>query len=355
MRDHDQPVDNEEDYTSTRIIDFVEAFPKEVSQEKSSKLDPYFYKKLINHIDDAIVVLDKNLRVVYYNRKFYEILERRLKKYTAFPGLLTDKGSKAKFYRMVRDLREISVGRTALSIQGISEAHGCDAAASRHEDFLILTIKVRRETEMSDLMKIHEDRINTIQNINSQLSHEIRSPLSVVEMNLEYCHNHAITCPTQKRAGDIISPLEEALLQVRYVTSILHNLSKYSKMGHNIKEEIVNVKEVLETTVDILRRASDLKGLGANQFKLSTSKMDDPSYAKINKIWLSQVIWNLCTNAYEAISPDGKICVKGSTTEDFVFIRVINTGRISEDIEKLFSPYFSSKENSRGLGLAIVR
>lgn len=72
---------------------------------------------------------------------------------------------------------------------------------------------------------------------------------------------------------------------------------------------------------------------------------------------LSAAIINLLKNGIEAIAHKGSINIEAGTEDDYLFITISDTGSgiDNEDLNKIFSPFYSKKEMGMGLGLAYVR
>ncbi len=71
---------------------------------------------------------------------------------------------------------------------------------------------------------------------------------------------------------------------------------------------------------------------------------------------LEQVFINLFANAVDAMSGDGTLTVKAEEEHNLVRIRVSDTGKgiPREAMDRMFEPFYSTKEKGTGLGLAIV-
>lgn len=131
--------------------------------------------------------------------------------------------------------------------------------------------------------------------------------------------------------------------------------------------------------IDVVDSFSDLsqmlKRLLGEQIKLDIYHDSDLGFVRVDTVQFSQVIINLCINAKDAMSNSGSLSIKtynykldapyhfGADTinaGEFVAIDVIDTGcGISEEnMDKIFDPFFSTKQNvagsGTGLGLAMV-
>ena len=72
---------------------------------------------------------------------------------------------------------------------------------------------------------------------------------------------------------------------------------------------------------------------------------------------MEQVFVNILKNAVEAIGEDGRITIRLGMLQDrpFAVVEDTGTGIDPEMAERLFTPFFSTKENQRGLGLTLVQ
>jgi len=72
---------------------------------------------------------------------------------------------------------------------------------------------------------------------------------------------------------------------------------------------------------------------------------------------LHRALSNLVLNAMDAMPEGGKLTLSGKCVGDRVEIRVTDTGEglTPEECERLFTPYYTTKEHGTGLGLAIVQ
>jgi signal transduction histidine kinase len=72
---------------------------------------------------------------------------------------------------------------------------------------------------------------------------------------------------------------------------------------------------------------------------------------------LHRAISNLALNALDAMPQGGTLTIRTRHQDDRVFVEVADTGSglTREECERLFTPYYTSKQHGTGLGLAIVQ
>jgi nitrogen fixation/metabolism regulation signal transduction histidine kinase len=230
-------------------------------------------------------------------------------------------------------------------------------------------------------------RIGAWQEMAQRLAHEIKNPLTPIQLAVQECH--------RKYAGD--NPRFRALLdttleiveeEVGTLRRLVGNFSSFARLPH---------AELREASLrDFLRECSEQLGhLGneppaegaeevviaheahdAHDVEVRWELPDDPLVAAIDRQMLRRVLVNLVRNAIEAIRGAravtlpaagvgddevdglrGRVIVSARRAEGSVSIVVEDDGPgVAEAArERIFDPYFTSKRQGTGLGLAIVK
>ena len=151
------------------------------------------------------------------------------------------------------------------------------------------------------------------------------------------------------------------IMNIAHKASVLsEQLLNYAR-GGSFNPKIVDLNQVIKETVEL--QEISLPPNVELIFSL------EPNLEKIygDKGQLSQVVMNLVMNAAEAIQNEGKIWIETYNVQileeieniapgDYVLLRVKDTGEgmDSETLDKIFEPFFSTKDFGRGLGLAAV-
>jgi nitrogen fixation/metabolism regulation signal transduction histidine kinase len=221
-------------------------------------------------------------------------------------------------------------------------------------------------------------RIGAWQQMAQRLAHEIKNPLTPIQLAVQECHRKYGGGDAKYRAL-LDTTLEIVEEEVGTLRRLVGNFSSFARLPH---------AELREGSVrDFLRECSEQLGhLGAELAEDGSEDVivahdvdvrwevpDDPMPAAIDRQMLRRVLVNLVRNAVEAIrgargaqrsapgpdaeSPRGHVVVRAQAAGDGVAIVVEDDGPgVPEPArERIFDPYFTTKTEGTGLGLAIVK
>jgi signal transduction histidine kinase len=181
------------------------------------------------------------------------------------------------------------------------------------------------------------------------VAHTIRNPLTSVNMRLYSLKRSLAMSESQAEDFQVISE------EIRHIDTIVRNFLEFSRPP-KLKMQRVSPSDVVDMALVLLRYRLESYGVEV--------KLVRPQ--KLPEIWadpdqFKEVLVNLMLNACEVMVGGGGITIREETGEDaslgpVVIIRVSDTGPgIPESIrDKIFQPFFSTKEEGTGLGLSIA-
>ena len=179
----------------------------------------------------------------------------------------------------------------------------------------------------------------------SGISHEIRNPLGIIRSSAELLKKKMASFDPSNTIPDII--VEESGRLNNIITDFL-NFAK-PKMPGFAK---CHVEEILEKNIKYLSSQTESQGY-------IIKKHHDNNLPAIMADFdmLYQAFLNLLINAIQAMQNGGTIYTKISSTGDAVTILIEDEGEgIPDDLtEKIWDPFFTTKEKGTGLGLVIVK
>jgi signal transduction histidine kinase len=181
------------------------------------------------------------------------------------------------------------------------------------------------------------------------VAHSVRNPLTSVKMRLFSMERTLSFTPSQKDDFEVISE------EIRHIDTIVGNFLEFSRPP-KLKMQRVSPSDVVDMSVQLLRHR-----LESYEVKVEVIRDERLPEISADPDQLKEVLVNLIVNACEAMVDGGMIKIieekKNSANSAVVeIIKVSDNGPgIPEAIqEKLFQPFFSTKEEGTGLGLSIA-
>ncbi len=193
--------------------------------------------------------------------------------------------------------------------------------------------------------------LSTIGMLARWMAHEIRNPLSSLNINIELL---------REELGE-----EVELSQKEEIHSLINFISYETlRLENNLKEfldfnrlpplkfEWISLNEVLDSVVRLLRPDAQMKNA-----KIETHFQKKLPMAKIDVSQFNLAISNLLINCIQAVSEKGEIHLftRGSKKNIFIIIRDNGIGISKEHLSKIFDFMFSTKPMGSGLGLSIAK
>lgn len=211
----------------------------------------------------------------------------------------------------------------------------------------------------------HVARLNTVGEMASGLAHEINQPLAAIATYTQGCLHRLRNAQSHNNdpaqlAEQLTGTLEQIVVQAQRAANIVQHLRNFVTKGKPHREP-TDLTKVVSLALSMMRNT-----LIKQEIELDIIQDEFLPIVEADPIQIEQVILNLLRNAAEAMLevPADKrrlridINSQSTTAETgFVYIAISDSGpgiaRTHED--KISSPFFSTKAEGMGLGLAISR
>ncbi len=197
--------------------------------------------------------------------------------------------------------------------------------------------------EMEARMR-HADRLASLGRMSANIAHEIRNPLASLTGAIEALTADAIIEGAERESlRQIVSRESDRL------NRIIKDFLAYARPTP-LQRARTDVAALLDDVLVLLEHRPLPETIKV--FRAFTT----PLWADVDANALRQSLWNLCLNAVEAMPDGGELnvgaCVRGARIE----IWVADTGRgiAAKDLGHIFEPFYSTKPEGSGLGLALV-
>lgn len=210
--------------------------------------------------------------------------------------------------------------------------------------------KEQEKIHLEDTMILAQAKQEAIGEIISMIAHQWRQPLYVVGMALNNI-KASLDLDEKVNKKELHKYIDIASHKVQELSQIIENFSNFF-IPNQVKETI-SIEEILNGIVAIV--SENLKDYNI----VLTIQNNAKSFLFVNKSSLIQVLLNIILNAKEALLfkqvKQATITVTVEEIEDMVAISICdNAGGIGESImDKIFKPYFTTKEQLNGAGLGL--
>ncbi|MGA9545525.1 MAG: ATP-binding protein [Candidatus Sulfotelmatobacter sp.] len=197
------------------------------------------------------------------------------------------------------------------------------------------------------------ERVATWRELARRLAHELKNPLFPLQLTVENLVRARRQTPEQFE--EVFRESSRTLLaEIANLKGIIARFSEFSKMPQPQLQR-VQVNEVIRGAVQLFQAQLDAPG----RAKINCDLQLDPHLGAISADaeLLHRAISNLVLNAMDAMPQGGTLTLRTRDDGSQVVIEVADTGAglTPEECERIFTPYYTSKEHGTGLGLAIVQ
>ncbi len=215
---------------------------------------------------------------------------------------------------------------------------------------VVLLVEDLTERKALDARLAHQDRLASVGRVAAGVAHEIGNPLTAitsVAQNLRY----------EEDPAEIHERVQLILQQAKRINAIVRALVTFSHAGVMGGEEEAPFLQV--RLAPLLSEAAQLARLGRKEADVAcVSHCPEALEVMGNAQRLEQVFVNLLTNAIDASPPGGRVECFAEQHDERLLVRVVDQGHgiPPEVAQRIFEPFFSTKQpgEGTGLGLALV-
>jgi PAS domain S-box-containing protein len=185
------------------------------------------------------------------------------------------------------------------------------------------------------------DRLNLIGEMAAGIGHEVRNPMTTVKGFLQLLKEKERYAQDRDTMDLMIEELDRANSIITEFLSLAKNKAVELKM-QSLNQKIKTILPLIQA--DAMKQDKNIE-----------LELGDIPNIKIDKNEIQQLVLNLVRNGLEAMPPGGVLTIKTFLEGDRVVLAVKDQGRgiALEVLEKIGTPFFTTKDNGTGLGLAV--
>ncbi len=192
-------------------------------------------------------------------------------------------------------------------------------------------------------------QISILSELAVQAVHEIRNPLSSIKGFAQLIQE---SLDDEDDRKEYINIIVKEIERLNKLVKEVFNLTRVKE----IKESCEDIHKIIEDIVPLCNMYSKMSKKQA-KIKIIKKFCSDFPLIPVDKEQMKQVFLNLINNAIEAMENKGEIVITTEKAGDCGIIKIEDTGcGIDEkDLSKVFTPFYTTKEEGTGLGLCIVK
>jgi two-component system sensor histidine kinase PilS (NtrC family) len=322
-----------------------------------------FNRNVIQSLDSGLLTVDLRGRINFLNRTAERILDLNGERppevsiYDLFPALnrVTDETLK-KASDPISDYQRYetqfinSEGRKIYLGFSISPLTGPDGSLIGHT---LIFQDITRFKEMEEQMK-RLDKMAAINQLAAGMAHEIRNPLTSLSGSIQMLKSELTLQSHQERLMDIILRESERL------NALITDFLLFAQPPRTDRT-VSNLKNILEETIEMLVHSPSYH----EGIRIRYPHPLEDIRVLVDPDQMKQVFWNLILNAVQAMGERGELTVvleRGTDglsyqkPKEWVTISISDSGRgiAPHEKEKIFEPFYTTKDRGTGLGLSIV-
>jgi signal transduction histidine kinase len=334
------------------------------SSRPEDLLGDRFFRHLVFNLRTGVLAITRDGRIAVMNDMAYRVL--------ALPG--RDEYIGRPFVEVLHDVPEVMrvfqqafdgndlPNRAEMRLRKTGRAMGYTLSHIHDDDGRMvgatLFFKDLTRVEQMEERERLRDRLAALGEMAAAIAHEVKNPLASIEVSAGILRRQ-------------LSDREDAL-------EILGDIIKEAKMANSIVVEVLEFVRPIQLQVErapldeVLKDSITLAEGKMRRGAVSINTAIEPDVPELlaDPHQLRQLFSNLLANAFEALGGEGHVDIKvwllpgeeepvgaadPQPPQVVVEVRDSGPGIAPDDLERIFSPFFSTKPQGTGLGLAIVR
>jgi two-component system, NtrC family, sensor histidine kinase PilS len=303
-------------------------------------------ENIVRSLSSGLLTVDQDGFVLFANPTAHELLGR-----TSgldgrhcdelIPGLgdhLDDSGGFRNRFELTltrhNDNRELDLGLT------------CSPLLDEDGAFLGHIINFQDVTDVREMERVlrRNERLAALGTLAASVAHEVRNPLAAISGCAELLDSESVDEEDQR----LIRVIRRESARLATIVSELLDYTRPRQPQRARVDLVAALRELADSfTADP----------GHDEIELMLSVPSTPVEAELDLGQLTQVLWNLVRNGAQAMDGCGRLELGLQQTSERVRLSVRDYGRgiPSEDLERIFEPFYSTKDGGTGIGLALVQ
>ncbi|HUA37115.1 MAG TPA: ATP-binding protein [Candidatus Sulfopaludibacter sp.] len=225
-----------------------------------------------------------------------------------------------------------------------------EETVQRRTEALQKEIAERKRLEMA---KLQAERLATVGTMAAQVAHEVRNPLGSITLNLDLIQKEIDTLaaasahPTEE-GRELV---EDMRAEINRIQRVIKDYLQFARLPRLQRRSLALNEFLAEKLAFLNAELAQANVKLSTHFDLALKTID----ADAEQLW--QAMLNLIRNSCEAMPGGGELIIGTWRDGERALLRVRDTGKgmSPEQLQRVFTPFFTTKKEGTGLGLALVQ
>lgn len=303
-----------------------------------------YTQNIVDSIDNGVLATDTNLIITALNREGEKILGvddvTGLSVAAIFHNDIIDILNQTKLQRF-----RYSDVKTIINVEGEERYLNLTISPllnilDRIQGLVIVIDDLTNEKHL-EAQTARADRLSAIGEFASGIAHEIRNPMGIIKTISQ-------TLQQEDDNESIMEGLSIINMEIDRANRVIQSLLNFARPDANIMEEI-DVNNLIKDVLLIINKFASKQDIEIKPI------YSDEILIMGDREKLKQVFINIILNSIQSMEEGGFISIKTESSDSGVsiYFKDNGIGISKENINKIFNPFFTTKEEGTGLGLAV--
>lgn len=270
-------------------------------------------------------------------RFFHEYLAENCRKEMkkVFSGMITGKKSKmAEWELITKDGESIPVSWVCSPMKDVQPKATGFVAVGRD-------LTERRKLE---IQLLQSQKFAALGVMAGGIAHEIRNPLAICSSGAQFLMDDSITREFRKECAEKIHT------GIQRASIIIENLLRFARPSGKSEMEQINLLPIIQEALTLIANQAKIQKIGV-LFEIPEKTI----MIRGNASLLQQVFINLFLNSIQAMEEGGTLTIAAENKDREILIRITDTGEgiSSDDMDKIFDPFYTTSPVGKGTGLGL--
>ena len=305
-----------------------------------------FAERLLNSIDDPVLVIDRALRLVSANPTATRRYGAPLIGHPYHQGGVCPGGSDhvdcpvCATFATRRPAAVECIDRIG-NVEDVVNVRAFPVLSAEGEvDAVIELRRIVTDERRLQAQLVSQEKMSAFGLLAAGIAHEVANPLAAIESQIRL----TLEAPA---AGRTEATLDIVAREVRRITSLVRELTSFARSAEE-DVVLVSMDHVIEDVTRLVRHDPRAR-------KVTIAVECGPAVVRARADHMVQILLNLALNALDAMPSGGALTFQVTTQDSLVTVRVRDTGGgVPTGVrEHIFEPFFTTKAPGRGTGLGL--